>query len=607
MINTDKIYRNIWILDSRDYWLDSANSSDPYRDLVLTFDFGLKREIERIGGQVFYADHLCEQSEMQKNNFLAAEFFKKWHYDRCGNDIFTAQGIPFGFAFRIEIWSEYLFYVRLRACLEKLKGLQYETIYVGEERGFIGDILQEMGMPFIAVNLSPAPKDTAYYFDMHEYMHDALHGRTIRDVARNLLIKILSNTSFYIDRIFRWQRNRKTVYIQIYHPTKKIVTYLQSDPGVRVVTSSLSASKGLKKYFVQRLIPVRGRLSKFEKEARSLLNDFSNNRCASLCLFDGTDITTGAYNILEKQIQPRVSEALRILNSAISYIEKEPVHLEIMIANLGFVQTIVDCVLKRKQVPSYLIINGLLGGSFCDESKYATFINGYSESIKRLYFNSADNVVCLGDPRMDDYIMKARPAPINRVMPTVSIGASGFGCLDLNSYVAIEFDFMFDVLTVFQELQDEGSAFNLIIKVRPNGSLKQYIAFAKEYFPRLDIEIVREIPISQVLYKTDLYISIYSQTLFEASCLGVPVVYYKKDKEILDPPFDQRSELVTVDSIAGLKQAFFDFKSSHDRFQKFLEKSVMEKYIGPLDGKNLERNLSFIYGLLEQRNSRIDH
>jgi CDP-glycerol glycerophosphotransferase (TagB/SpsB family) len=108
------------------------------------------------------------------------------------------------------------------------------------------------------------------------------------------------------------------------------------------------------------------------------------------------------------------------------------------------------------------------------------------------------------------------------------------------------------------------------------------------------------------LNKTDLYVSIYSQTLFEASCLGIPVIYYKKDKEILDPPFDQQSELVTVDTVAAFKQAFLDFQSNHDRFNAFLDKSIMEKYVGPLDGNNLERNLSFIHSLLQQGQEKLN-
>lgn len=597
---------NIYILESRNWLKGIESKCNVASDVFLTFDFAVKHHIEALGGQARYVDQLCDPHEMQENNFLAAEFFKKWHYDKFGNDIFTAQGVSFGFAFRIEIWSEYLFYVRLRANLEKIKNIQYENIYLGEDRGFIGSILRDMGVAFVELSQALPSKQKSYFFDIHKYTNDALHGRSLRSVARNTLIYILSKARFFLDRAFHRKSDQKTVFIQIYHPTKKIAERLQNDNDIRVVTASLLGGNGIGKYFFQRLIPISGRKHQFQAQAESLLRDFQNNRCASLLLHDGTDISEGAYSVIQQQIRPRVFEALRILHSVIHYVKKIPIHLEIMIANIGLAQTIVDCVLKTKGVPSYLIINGLMTGKFLDEAKYATHINGYSESIKKHYFNGADEVVCLGDPRMDGYIMKAKSQPINRKFPTVSIGTSGFNNIDLISYVAVEFDFMFDALSAFQELLDEGIRFNLIIKVRPNGVLEQYADFVKEYFPQLTIELVREVPIAEVLDRTDLYISIYSQTLFEASCMGIPVIYYKKDKEILDPPFDQQSELVTVDTIAALKRAFLDFQSSHDRFNAFLDKSTMEKYVGYLDGNNLERNLAFIYSLIRHHQENLD-
>lgn len=593
-------YRNIFIIQSRNYWPEHVISFDSTLDIVLTFDFWLKREIEKMGGVAYYIDRLSAPSEMQKNNFLASEFFKKWHYDKLGNDIFTAQAVPFGFSLRIEIWSEYLYYVRLRANLEQLRRLQCETICLGESGDSIGAILREMGIKYTSLSTTPTKK-IAYFFDIHQYMHNALHARNLHNVARDFLMKIFSIGSFYFDTVFKFKNKKKNIYAQIYHPTKKIVDYLKKDTNVRVITSSLSKSKSWRTYFAQRLIPIRGKAEQFEGQAYALLNNFKVGRSASLFLSDGTDATAGAYEVIEKQIQPRIPEALQILNSVNSYLKKQPIDLEIMIANIGLLQTIVDCALKTKQVPSYLIINGFLGGEFCDDGKYATYINSYSESIKTHYYNNAKNVVCLGDPRMDDYIIKATGQKlINRITPTVSIGTSGFNNLDLISHVAVEFDFMFDILSAFQQLKDEGSKFNLIIKVRPNGFLEQYTSFTKDYFPKLDVEIVRAIPIREVLDRTDLYISIYSQTLFEASCLGIPVLYYKKDEELLDPPFDKKSELVTVDTVGALKQAFFDFQIDHARFKAFLDKQVMEKYVGPLDGKNLERNLACIYDILDK-------
>ncbi len=604
MINTDKNHRNIYILESRDYWPVYAVSFDSNQDLVLTFDFGLKKLVESEGGKAFYVDSLCSPDEMQKNNFLASEFFKKWHYDKTGNDIFTAQGVPFGFAFRIEIWSEYLHYVRLRANLEQLRTFKYYTIFIGEENGSVSDILKEMGLRFEIINKKVASHQVVYFFDIHKYMYDALHGKSIKDIARNILVSALSNIRFYVDIVFKGKPTQKRVYAQIYHPTKPIVRHLSKDANLRVVTSSLVIEKGLKKFFVQRLIPIRGRKKKFKKNADLLFNNFKKERCAKLILNNGTDVTAGVYNVIEHQIETRVSEALRILNSVITYVKNQPIHLEIMIANIGLIQTIVDCVLKSKGVPSYLLINGLMPSTFGDEAKYAMHINSYGLETKKNYYQNAENVVCLGDPRMDKYVvsMKNNTKVINRINPIISIGTSGFNNIDLISHVAVEFDFMFDVLTALQQFKNEGHSFSIVIKVRPNGVLEQYKSFVAEYFNDLEVELLRTVPIDEVLRKTDLYISIYSQTLFEASCLGIPVIYYKKDKEFLDPPFDKKSELVTAVSVDDLRQAFLDFKQSNSRFDAFLDKSTMEKYVGPLDGKNLKRNLDFIYDLLDTQN-----
>jgi polyhydroxyalkanoate synthesis regulator protein len=68
----------------------------------------------------------------------------------------------------------------------------------------------------------------------------------------------------------------------------------------------------------------------------------------------------------------------------------------------------------------------------------------------------------------------------------------------------------------------------------------------------------------------------------------------------MDPPFDGHSELVTVDNVDDLVKAFSDFQSGDKRSDAFLDTSVMEKNIGSLDGKNLERNRAFVYDLLAQ-------
>ena len=211
MINLEKKYRNIFILESKAYWQENIESFDKEKDLVLTFDFGLKYEIESLGGKAFYVDSLSSQDEMEKNNLLAAKFFKNWHYDKYGNDIFTAQGVSFGFAFRIEIWSEYLYYVRLRVNIEKLRNIECSAIFLGEKNGIIGDILNEMDLSFISLNKVIASDQSVYYFDIHKYMYDALHGKSIRQIIINTITNIASIFHYYIDSLFKANK-KKIIY-----------------------------------------------------------------------------------------------------------------------------------------------------------------------------------------------------------------------------------------------------------------------------------------------------------------------------------------------------------------------------------------------------------
>lgn len=63
-------FRNVFIIVSRDWWRHALQNYDKQKDMVLTYDFGLQKEIEDLVGTVRYVDNLCDLSFMQKNNFL---------------------------------------------------------------------------------------------------------------------------------------------------------------------------------------------------------------------------------------------------------------------------------------------------------------------------------------------------------------------------------------------------------------------------------------------------------------------------------------------------------------------------------------------------------
>jgi hypothetical protein len=351
------------------------------------------------------------------------------------------------------------------------------------------------------------------------------------------------------------------------------------------------------KFLKERPIPVYGSTARYRTVAAALMRSYQKKRAARLVLPGGIDVTDAVSRAIERRVSGCLPETLRALDCVIRYLNRHPIRLEVLIANLGQTAMLVDCVAKARKIPSYLIINGLLCSAFLDEGKYANVINAYSESVRKHYFRGMKNVVCLGDPRMDDYAMMGRRR-INRECPTITIGASGFSNTDLNSYLAVEFEFLSDVLEAIGRINARGIPCRVLVKVRANGYKALYSRFCDEYFNGVVGRIVDSEPMRTVLDETDFYISIYSQTLFEASCLGIPCVYHKNDRQILDAPFDGQSELVTTHSADELEEALLDFVRGSARYEKFLDRVTMEKYIGPLDGNNLKRNLAFIGGLL---------
>lgn len=591
-------YKHIFIVDTKEHW-NSDNNYDPATDLVLTFDFGLKQYIFDLGGECYFVDHLIGQERMEENNYRIYKFFQTWHNNENGIDIFTYKDIPFGMAFRMDFWNDYTYYFRLYLCLSELKSITFKSLLIMSENKTLIEVLSDLSFKFELSNRE-AQDNSSFYFPVEKYMTEKLRATGIRGLlykARALVSNLYGSLLSLHDNFFK-PKETKTIFIQEYHPTKQLISHFRATENVNVLLCNFSRDEKWRKNLKERLLPLWGNKSSYEKTANNLLVKFENSKHQSLILDNGENVSDKAYGIILRRVESSLAKKLSLLDACHKYVSRNEVDLSVIIANIGETTTLFDLCCKSKQIPSYLIINGILGVNYSDESKHATHINSYSESIKNNYFKGMDNIVVLGDPRMDAY-STLKKTNVNRENSTVVIGASGFSSIDLGSYVAIEFDFMFDVLTALNSLKESGVNIKVVIKVRPQGYYKQYENFVNEFFPNLVDEIVATKPMKQVLLCADLYISINSQTLFEASCMGIPVIYYKKDNEILPPPFDNKSELVTVTNINDLVTAFYDYQNSHKRYNAFLELNIMEKYIGPLDGRNLDRNLQFINKLLD--------
>ena len=596
-------FTNIFIIDSIEYFHSEVESIySKTNDLVLTFDFALYKSIESFGGKVEYIDHIIDSSILEKYNYEIYEFFRNWHYDKNTQDIFRYKDIDFGFSLRLEFWNDYTSYIRLLLSIRELTTYKYNhLIYIGEDE-LISNILHTLSIEYKNFIVSKDSAQVSYFFPITKWLNSKIKPSGMRKLLYSIRAKVTyvyGRVMPYIDRIL-YKKVEHTIFIQDYHPTRRLIQELRKDNKIKILLSNFSRFSNKIDNLKERLIPISGFVKDYFDLEKKYLDELKLRRYHKLVLND-LDISDAIYDLIEEKLYGRIANTLRTLNSCIHYLENNQVDLVVLIANIGHIDTLFDLVCKSKNIPSYMIINGLLLNNHQDESKYATFINSYSQSIKDNYFKGMNNVVTLGDSRMDTYF-QITPNKINREIPIITIGTSGFNPVDLNSYVAIEFDFLYDILNALQRLKDEGEKFKIVLKVRPNGYQEQYISFISSYFNTLAVKVITTTPMIDVLKETDFYITLASQTLFEASCLGIPVVYYKKDTEILNEPFNEKSELVTVKTVDDLLIAYKNFKNNSPRYNDFLDKKIMEKYIGYLDGNNFQRNKDFIYKILKNEN-----
>lgn len=597
----NKSYKQIFLVQNRRFWRTCPISYDKESDLVLTFDFALVKEIREQGGIAAYLDHLVTPDIMERHNTETYFFFENWYRDEDNNDIFSYRGIDIGNALRLDIWNDVTYYVRIAVNILAIRKLDYERMYVGLEDRSSLDALARLGMEHEVWNIPGRgivlPE---YYFPMFRWMRERIRPTVGVKQRLKALLSLLLDWILPVGERLRLLRiSKNDIFVERYFPTKKIIERLKQDEKVNIILEHYTWGRGIIR---ERRIPIRKPSGYHKDLATNMLESFRRERMLKwdISEFCMSDVL---YDVIEKKIAQALPLSLHIIDVILRYFATRNLRAMVYIANIGLLNCLLLDYCKKKDIPSYLVLNGLLLHAYPEEDiQGITWINAYGESIKKDYFEDADNVICLGDPRLDVYINRYTPRAINYSEPTILIGAGGFSNIDLNSYSAVEFEFLYDVMEAFRIIRNNGKKFKIIIKVRSNGYITQYINFTKEYFEDIPVEIFDTIPFSQVLLMADFYISVYSGTHFEASCLGTPALYYKNDKEILIAPYDGKSELVTAFSIDDMVKKIDMFYDRHPIYDAFRQKEVLEKYVGPLDGRNTIRNTEFIYSLAFDRN-----
>lgn len=589
-------FNNLFLVQDRNV-LSVLKQQPASGDLVLSFDFSVIIEMREKRISTGLLDRIVDPTEMDKYNYPVYDFFEKWHLDENGQDHFCHKGIDFGKTFRQEIWNDITYTSRIAICIKAASYISRKNTICFLTETLASDFCIRFGFDNKKYDL-PSTEKTVYSFPVFRWMDEQIRPSSLIThigVLKGKMTSILLRTLEF----FRgYDKNIPGVYIQVYHPTLPLARYAVSKNDFKLYTDG--PLKGARKFDIHQRLPQPIISLKQKKTGINLLNKFKHEKHPTL-MVDEYDIAPIILSVIEKQLVPRIGVYIATIETLLKYFVKRRLDLIILIANLGITANILLSIAKKRGVKSFLIINGFLSKDFSIEGRDSDWINSYGPCIKEHYFKNASNIVCLGDPRMDSYInaLDKKESKLKDIKH-ISIGAGGYSPLDLNSCLAAEFLFLDTVLKSCDNVRGKGFEFDITLKVRVNGYKNLYDDFVFEYYPDLTINIVDDVPMQEVLSKSDLYVSIYSQTHFEAALLDIPSVYLKTDDETIDPPYNGKSELYTVFDEVGMTNALESFLQGKNIGLEFRKLEVLEKYWGKLDGKCTERNYDFIQKLIDE-------
>ena len=595
-------YRQILIVETFDQFKTIEAEYSFHFDLVLTFDFELRGYIQKIGGEALYIDNLNSQQENQQNNSILQIFIENWSQNKDSRDLFVYRGINFSKALRILFLSELFDLVRLHSSLYQLTFLEFESLILVEHSSKLAEVLLELKLSFSQIQVPISNRSKSFYFDDATYMDKSLRPRGFVPFIFSHVFPHYFRLKFSIDRRSRIQRRKKAVYIHAYHPTEPLINAMQEIEGLYLVYPNFVRGNGLRKLFNQSQIPYRKFKKLHDGQAIAMINNANSEYNQKLVLVSGLDLTKKAFELVTSKISETLPQCLSDLDVICDYQETMNFRLFVPVSSLGVRQILVESVLNSYSIPSFLILNGMMSSKVGDESKKSTYINCYSKGIKRDYFAGAKNALPLGDPRMDKYAHHSSKKFKSSVPGTVTIGigTSGFNSIDLNSYAAIEFEFLQDILKILESRSNFITS--VVLKTRSNNVRKQYEDFLLRFWNRSlnQIVISKDSNFSSFVASCELYISTYSQTLFEAAASGVAPIYYKKDTESLFPPFDGSGALMTAPNPEVLEtylEEILTKKSSLNSIIPGLD--YIEEYVGQIDGQSVKRNLDFMLRICE--------
>jgi hypothetical protein len=581
-------FNAIYIIEDRNFWKPYADICSKEDDLVLCIDFGLKKQLEEEGYTVAYLNHIVHPDMLGKLNWEMHGFLNNWYKDDQGKDILEYEGFNIGDTLLLNILNDVTNFCHFFFSGCAVRCLQFNQIHIGASNSIAG-ILEKAGLVFNSRSSIGNRQLPSYYFPISRWMDEKVNLVSWKMRCKGIVARGFDYVFLLTDLLFG--KKKVTFFIQNHFNTQAVISQLNNNKDVKLILGNYS---GIRNILNERRVFYKKYPS---REGSILIRKFRQSK-KSKWQFEEYIISDFLYELITPIIEVNIDAAISKIKSIRSYFKRNPIQVMVPITNLWMDNRLLMQYCFMQKVPVFMILNGLMTLPFWNDARDSDWVNCFGMAMKEDYFKNAANALPLGDPRMDIYA-SAPIKEIDRKVPTIVIGSAGFNLLDLNSYLAVEFDFLNEIYSALSYLCEEGFPFKLIIKARSNAYKILYEQMLSEFFPTMQTDIEQDASFHEIIQRADLYITFYSQTVFEASCLGIPVIYYKNDTQEVNRPFNGCTELVTARTINELKEKIRLFYADSDIFTPFLQREVMEEYVGPLDGLSTKRNIDFMFSLVK--------
>lgn len=305
-------------------------------------------------------------------------------------------------------------------------------------------------------------------------------------------------------------------------------------------------------------------------------------------------ISNSITNRLLKIAPAAFTQFISNINVLESFIEKNDIKNFLSCSDGPWKTRLIVKLFQKYKINNTVIMNGWLGDEFQKEAKSATTTLCYGESYLKNYFKNKKDVRVTGNPLFENAYKRRKYVTPKFPPRRIMVGSSTFSPVDINYHYYDSEKYIMDIFDVLNKFKDgKNIKYEIELKLHPADPPEFYQWFLKEN-GYSEIKIINHGNFQKLVSGFDLLIINYSTGIFETALMGIPVIFYHPNNQILFEPFNGFKQLPTAFNKHGLEDILRKIFYDRDYAYSFTDIEVLKPFTGPVDGKVGERILDIV-------------